>query len=185
MRHVTNDIIRLFKLQDKGFTLIEALVVISVLTVMTAFLMLQNRATETQVTLIREKANFIDVVSRAKNLAGGVLIESTGGAVVCGYGVRLADDSYFIYRDLAGDCEASDFGYSGDASGEKMNDEEYNLPADIRFSRRGVDDILFFSPLPNVFFDGQEAISEAEIILSDSEGRTEDSVIINSIGQIN
>jgi len=171
-------------MKQAGFTLIEALVVISILTVMTSFLVLHNRTSEQQIILIKEKANLISVLLRAKNLASGVLIEEAAGATVCGYGVHLSDDDYFIYRDLAADCRASDFGYSGDNSGEKLVDETFQLPTGIEFAQKDIDDVLFVPPLPDTIFDGQWAVNEAALVLADDERLTEFEVVINSVGQI-
>ena len=167
-----------------GFTLVEALIVISILTMMTSFLVLHNRTTELQVVLIKEKASLIDTLLRAKNLASGVLIEEASGVVVCGYGIYFDKDNYFIYRDLAVDCRASDNSYSGDVSGEKLVDETVQMPAGVKLSQMGVADILFVPPLPDIFFDGQKAIGEAVIVLADDDGQTEIRVVVNGAGQI-
>lgn len=167
-----------------GFTLIEILIVISILTLMTSFLVLYNRAGESQIILFKEKANLIGALARAKNLAFGTLIENVGGMVVCGYGVYAESAGYFLYRDLAADCQASDRGYSGDGSGEKIVNDAFALSAAVKLSKEGISDILFVPPFPDVYFDGQRATGEAELVLSVIDGQTKVGVTVNGAGQI-
>jgi prepilin-type N-terminal cleavage/methylation domain-containing protein len=168
---------------NKGFTLIESLTVIAILALMTSFLILYNRTGERQIVLLREKANLISTVLKAKNLALGGFIREPLGEVVCGYGVHFEDDKYFIYRDLAVDCNASDMRYTADNPKELFGDIIEILPV-VSLKIDEVSDILFAPPTPDVFFDGSEALLEKNIILSDIDNTTEVVININNAGQI-
>lgn len=167
----------------KGFTLIEVLVVISILAMLTSFLVLYNRTGESQVTLLQEKTNIISTISRAKNLALGVLVQNNNQLITCGYGVYFKNNNYFIYQDLASDCRGSDRRYSGDGSGERIDNETYNLPTALQLSS-DISDVLFVPPLPEVYFDGIKAGEEKSILLRINGQSVESQIIINPAGQI-
>jgi len=170
---------------NKGFTLIESLTVITILALMTSILILYNRTGERQIVLLREKANLISTILKAKNLALGGFIQEPLQAVVCGYGVYLEENQYLIYRDLANDCEASGKGYSPDNPQELFGDIIKLSPVTIlNFESAPNLDIFFAPPVPDVFFDGGKALSEKNIILSDLDHTTEVTININNAGQI-
>lgn len=82
-----------------GFTLVEAVTVLGVLAVVTAVLMVNNRASELQINLNTDIANISNAISRAKALT----LQGVGAPAVCGYGVSFAQgtndqpDTYTIY----------------------------------------------------------------------------------------
>jgi len=170
-------------LMNKGFTLIESLTVITILALMTSILILYNRTGERQIVLLREKANLISTILKAKNLALGGFIQEPLQAVVCGYGVHLEENQYLIYRDLAVDCNASDKRYTPDNPQELFGDIIEISPA-VFLKVDEVQDILFAPPLPDVFFDGGAALLEKNIILSDIDETTAVTININNAGQI-
>ena len=172
---------------NKGFTLIESLTVIAILTLMTSFLILYNRTGERQIVLLREKANLISTILKAKNLALSGFIQEplVGNVVVCGYGIYLEESQYLIYRDLATNCNLSDKSYSPDDSKELFGDIIKLSPVTIlNFESAPNLDIFFAPPVPDVFFDGGKALSEKNIILSDLDHTTEVTININNAGQI-
>ncbi|MFH1759097.1 MAG: type II secretion system protein [Patescibacteria group bacterium] len=169
---------------NRGFTLIESLVVISLLAIMTSLLVLYNRTGEKQLILIKEKAQIVSIILKAKNLSFGALVEDAGTEIVCGYGVYLEGRQYFIYRDLAGDCALSDHRYTPDVDGILTNDS-FTLPVALEFSELEMNDILFQPPTPDIFFDGSLALAAKTIKLADLERTIEAEIIINHAGQIN
>lgn len=169
-----------------GFSVIEMLVVMSILVVLTSLLIFYNRTGELQIVLLREQAHFIGTVFRAKSLALNTFIED---APACGYGVHLdiktgaAPSRYFIYRDKAINCRTSDRIYAA-ASDEIVGGTETALPLRVVFGDIAVRDILFVPPNPQVFLDGSQALAEASIILQSDDGKTKAAVTINNAGQI-
>lgn len=171
-------------MDKRAFTLIETLVIMSILTLLTSFLILYSRGGERQIVLLREKAKIISILLRVKSLSINTLVENEPG---CGYGVAFEGSSYFIYKDLASDCAiASDHLYSGSASGEKLEDEVFNLDPALKFFHRDVNDVLFVPPDPQVFFDGDQSSVDIEAIitLSTLDESSQTSIIINNAGQI-
>ena len=170
----------------RGFSVIEMLVVMSILVVLTSFLILYNRTGELQILLLREQAHLISTVIRAKSLALNTLIEDVPA---CGYGVHIevstgaAPSRYFIYRDKAINCRTSDRIYAA-ASDEIVAGTEVIFPPQIVFGDVGVHDILFVPPMPEVFLDGSQGLTEADIVMMSSDGKTKATVTVNNAGQI-
>ena len=95
----------------KGFTLIELVVVIAILSLLTSMLLLYSRDSEKQLTLLREKAKLVSIILRAKSLAVQTLKKSEP---VCGYGVHFPlpfeTAIYRIFKDpkgAGGDCSST------------------------------------------------------------------------------
>ncbi len=170
----------------RGFSVIEMLVVMSILVVLSSFLILYNRTGESQIFLLREQARLISTVIRAKSLALNTLIEDVPA---CGYGVHIevSTDStpsqYFVYRDKAINCRTSDRIYA-EASDEIVAGTEAALPKQVVFGDVGVRDIMFVPPEPEAFLDGSQALAEADIVMMSADGKTKATVTVNNAGQI-
>lgn len=106
-----------------GFTLIEMLVIISIILIFSTILIGYSREAGKQLLLVNNQANLVSLISRAKSLSIATFIENTALPLspsdpkVCGYGVHIEKGAgeAFIFRDLAQDCSSGDnrFG-SGD-----------------------------------------------------------------------
>ena len=170
----------------RGFSVIEMLVVMSILVVLSSFLILYNRTGELQIVLLREQAHLISTVIRAKGLALNTLIEDVPA---CGYGVHIdistgsAPSKYFVYRDKAINCRTSDRIYA-EASDEIVAGTEVVLPKQVVFGDVGVHDIMFVPPEPQAFLDGSQALAEADIVMMSVDGATKATVTVNNAGQI-
>lgn len=170
----------------KGFTLIETLVVLSILMLMTSMLVLYNRTGERQILLLREKARLISVIFRAKSLALNTFIEDEPA---CGYGVhinpsaRSEQSGYFIFRDKAINCRMSDHVY-GEASDEIVAGSEVRLDAGILFGQADIADIVFVPPNPTVFLNGGQSTREGAIVISSIDNKSNVTITINNAGQI-
>lgn len=169
-----------------GFTLIETLVIIVILTILTSFLILYSRTGENQILLLREKAKIISTILRAKGMALNLVVEEEPA---CGIGIHFEPDGYFLFRDSAIDprecfVDPEHRRYSGEASGEMLTNEVFNLDPTLRFSRLGVTDVFFRPPQPEAFLDGEQTLPEAEIILATQDDRSSVRIVINNAGQI-
>ncbi len=176
-----------YKLKTRwGFSVIEMLVVMSILVALSSLVILYNRTGELQIFLLREQARLISTVIRAKSLALNTLIEDTPA---CGYGVHIdvstgvLPSRYFIYRDRAINCRTSDRIYTA-ASDEIVSGTEVALPSQVVFGDIAVRDILFVPPAPQAFLDGSQALTEADIVMKSNDGKTKATVTINNAGQI-
>lgn len=164
----------------KGFTLIETLVVLGVLTLMTSMLVLYNRTGERQIVLLREKARLIGIIFRAKSLALHTLIEDEPA---CGYGMHSSEAEYFMYRDKAIVCRVSDHAYT-EGTDEIIAGTLTQLGVGLQFGARTLTDILFVPPNPKVFLNGGQGLTEGEIILQSVDGKSSVSIYVNNAGQI-
>mgnify|MGYP001592472138 CR=1 FL=1 len=164
-----------------GFTLIEMVVIIGVLTLLTSFLILYGRTGERQIILLRDKAKVINIILRAKSLAISTLVEDEPA---CGYGVYIESSRYLVFKDKSLDCASSDRIYSGEASGEKLVEETFDLDPALRFSEIGAANILFVPPDPKVFLDGGQTLNEAKISIVTVDNRLKADIIINNAGQV-
>ena len=165
----------------RAFTLIEMLIIISILTFLISVLVLYNRTGERQLILLREKANLISVILRAKSLSLNTFVENEP---TCGYGVAFEEKSFFIYKDLSSDCRNTDRVYSGLAFGEKLDNEVHSLDSALKFYRLDIHDILFVPPNPRVYLDGGQFLEEVQIGLSSADENLKVNILINNAGQI-
>ncbi len=167
------------KLQ-RGFTLLEMLVVIGVMIMLTATLIIYTRSGGRRIILFREQAKLVSMLTRARGLTTNLY--RPGAEKICGYGVRVVDmTTYELYKDLPGDgiCPASN-----SWSGEIETLETFTLKPLVSFSdQRAVSDIFFLPPNPSVYFDGQPATGQVSFDLV-LEGGDKNVITINRGGQI-
>lgn len=159
-----------------GFTLVELLVVIAVLTVLSAVLIQYSRTGERQLVLFREQSKLVAALSQTKSLA---LTTFNQPDVPCGYGMHFsAPRSYILFRDDAADCASADGVYSGASEDVTVNELDLN----VRFSSLPISDILFIPPDPRIIMT--PAQSEATIILETIDGAASVVVRVNTAGQV-
>lgn len=163
---------------NKGFTVIEMIVIIGILSLLSAILVVYIRAGENQIVLFREQAKVIGILSRAKSLG----ISTFGRAgVPCGYGVHFEmSGTFLIFKDLASNCQASDQKYSGSA--ELLPNESFQLNPAVKFETLTLSDILFIPPDPLVVITPPQ--DQATIIIKPVGAENSATIRINSAGQI-
>ncbi len=163
-----------------GFSIIEMLVVMSILILLTSTLVLYNRAGERQIIVLREKARLIGTILRAKSLALNTLIEDEPA---CGYGVHAEEGKYFIFSDRAIDCGTSDRIY-GSSSDVIVADTEVVLDQAVGFESIGAADIVFVPPDPKVFLNGGTALDLGTLVIASPDGTSRGTITITNAGQI-
>jgi len=166
-------------MKNKGLTLIEMLIVISLVSLLSTFLIIYSHAGENRIILFKEQAQIISVLNRAKALSIQMFSEPTSP---CAFGVNFSksDNSFLIFKDLAADCKNSDNIYSG--SQELFN--KYRLDSRIQFQNLTLNNIIFIPPDPKVLIDNNSNENEASIILEISDKSASLKVKINKAGQI-
>lgn len=169
-----------YKDMKHGFTLIETLVVLGVLTLLTSMLVLYNRTGERQIVLLREKARLINTILRAKGLALNTVIEDEPA---CGYGVHLFDTGYGMYRDRASACRTSDHTYT-EYTDTIVAGTNVALPQSVRLGIGTVTDILFIPPDPKVFLNGGQGLTEGTMVLESVDGASSVNIHVTHAGQI-
>lgn len=161
-----------------GFTLVEMLIVVSVLVFLTAFLLSSNKSGQSQIALFREQTKLIGVLNQAKAMT----LERTGGA--CGFGVYFpaaaegeSRRQYLLFQDNpspTGGCPG-DERYSGEI--EKIS--SFTMDARISFTAPLPNtSIVFIAPYLETNLNGT-----ADIVIQNLDGRRA-AIFVTAGGQI-
>ncbi len=169
-----------------GFTTIEMLVVIGILSLLSATLLVYNRTGERQISLIQEQAKIISLLYKAKSFT---LATFGKNEAPCGYGVHFeVPDTVIIFKEISPSndpgCLDIDFIYSP-SLGEKI--EEFKISSNVKLVDSGVSglkDILFVPPDPIVILDNDLFKTEALIKIETIDGNGERLIKVNNGGQI-
>lgn len=132
----------------KGFTLVEIIIVIGVITLLSTMAILYSHTGEQQITLFQEQVKILNVLSRAKSLSINTFARPD---IPCGFGVHFdeTDNSFRIFRETAAEIDCSDADFQrADNGSEDL--EAFNLNPAISFDNLTVDDVIFFPPEPAV-----------------------------------
>lgn len=136
---------------NSGFTLVELIVVIGIITLVSAMAVLYSRAGEQVITLYQEQIKILNTLSRAKSLSINTFVEPREIAP-CGFGVYFdgANNSFIIFRETASqlNCSDMDFQRAGDGSEDIEN---FKLSPAIVFDNLSVSNIIFSPPEPLTF----------------------------------
>ena len=133
-------------MNNKGFTLVEVLVVISIMVIVTGAVVINSGRSKDNVNLYSAKNSIGMNINKAKEIAlSGV--GATIGITNYGVGVWFPDSAgkyYYIYRN--NELLSQDKGYdSGDLILEKVI-----LPQGVRYSTVSEKGVLFTPPKPSV-----------------------------------
>jgi len=166
-------------LNSFGFTIIETLVVISVIVFLSSFLIFYSRTGENQIILFSEQSKLITALNRTKSLSIQTFDSSQSS---CAFGMHFspAENAFLIFRDLAADCQNTDYIYTN--SDEIL--ENYRLSSKIKFSELDLTDIVFIPPDPKILIDSDLNKIEAAITLETLDGNASLKVKVNNAGQI-
>jgi type II secretory pathway pseudopilin PulG len=176
-----------------GFTLIEILVIITMLSLLSGILVIYNRSTERQILLFREQAKIINLILRAKSLA---LSTYTKSGSPCAYGIHLdqANKELRIFQDLdangtTADCTTADNLYDPNsmyAAQENLDPPAIEkLDAQVSFlDPLRVTDVTFIPPNPDVIITPDPAPSNEASIEIVAAGGISKKIKINRFGQV-
>lgn len=163
---------------NKGFTVIELMVVIGTLAILSSILIINIHGGDQQIVVFKEQSKIISAIARAKSLAVATFSE-TSAAIPCGYGVHFEEPgTFFIFKDLADDCRTSDHVYSG------LNEmyQSFDLDPSVYLEGTSVSDVLFIPPDPVVIITPDQ--KEATIEVKSRKDESSAAIKINSAGQI-
>lgn len=183
----------------KGFSMVEILAVLGIMSLLTGVLIVYSRTGERQILLFREQAKIINVVLRAKSLALNTYIEEGSP---CAYGVHFdpALKEIRIFRDLdanglTDDCDSTDPGLIPDniytPSASSPNPEDLDPPIVEKLDQilsfaepLGITDIVFIPPNPDIIITPDPAPNnEGSIELISPDGSSK-KIKINNFGQV-
>ncbi len=181
----------------KGFSLIETLVAISIMSLLSGVLIIYNRGSEKQLLLFRDQAKIINAILKAKSLA---LNTYSKEGSPCAYGVHFEKNpatgewEFRIFKDLdasgtTADCSTADNKYLSDspfASAENLNPPLIEkLSANLKIQEPlQLTDIVFIAPEPTIVITPNPAPkTEAIIEIITSDG-TSKKIKVNTFGQV-
>ncbi|MBI4101526.1 MAG: hypothetical protein HY443_01000 [Candidatus Nealsonbacteria bacterium] len=166
---------------NKGFTLIEALVVALIILTMTALILPNFRLGERQFALQRSAGKLAQDLRRAQGLAmSAAAFSCPGSQKLKGYGILFesADPNNTFYK-LVAKC--------ADGTDTAVEKERIPLEKKIRIKELRKDDsvvpslsVFFYPPDPQTDLEGAIGVT---VVLASSEGET--AVRINKTGLIN
>jgi prepilin-type N-terminal cleavage/methylation domain-containing protein len=172
---------------QSGFSLIELLVVVSILGVLTSLLILYSRDSEKQLTLIREQSKLVSTILRAKSLAVQTF---TGEGLICGYGVHFFENAgYTLFKDakVGNECLTNDKVLTLPDTNEW--EETVDLSSlGVQISSGQTSDIFFIPPDPQVALNGVVPPGPVDVVIDlsiviDGQLSTR-SIKVNNAGQV-
>lgn len=161
----------MIKFKRRGFTLIEMLVTLGIITALSSMILVYSRKSETISNLIREGDHIAFELRRAQNQAMLMLQQDSGSEKICGWGIHIdinTPEQFLLFKDLCLPDESK-----GD---EKYNDgeeaETISLLKGVEISGSNVSSITFIPPEPRVKFEPDLGNDNAyiEIQLKNQQG---------------
>jgi len=176
-----------------GFTLIELMVVLSIITILTGILVGYSKQNSKYLLLSTTEARILSLVSRAKFLSIETFFQDLGGPgtprKTCAYGVHVdtSANEIFIFQDRVpsvSGCPATnkyepgpnDARLTGELDVVKINPELMVLGGNLS-------DVVFIPPDPDVVINNSGA-GEASIDITLVDGTGSFSVIVTNAGQV-
>lgn len=187
-----------YKVKTNGFTLIEIIVVLGVISLLTSYLILYNKISTAQIQLSLNQAELIDTINKAKALTMSTYIS---GEAPCGYGViiKYNSQSYALFK--YGSSTQTQFCQNIASSSINTNDptyieiEPHNLSSHVLFKKyqNYMNIIFFIPPNPQIVIwkeDSGLPIKESDtsyesyIYLETKDGSFKKTIKVNVAGQI-
>jgi prepilin-type N-terminal cleavage/methylation domain-containing protein len=164
---------------NKGLTLIELVVTMTVVALVMGALLVMSRPGEAQAALLRSAQKLMLDISRQQ--ANAMSAKEVEGEVPCGYGVHFdfQAGSYILFVDRATQADCSDQNFQL-SSGEQISVSKFE--AGIIVSGFNNSDIVFNPPEPRVYF--YPGAAPAEIIIQSSRTGQTIKVVVTLAGQI-
>ena len=199
-------------MDKKGFTLIEALIVIGITAMLSSFAIVYTHIGQNQITLSIEESKIAQLILEARELS---IATYSANNITCAYGVHF-DFASSTYSLFSYNVAATSSAYptrpvcpsiaSTTAPGAAIpinNNDEYASGSwkvhvapgvaldDNGFASDTIQEVLFYPPDPATFviLSGatttfQVPASEAYVYLSTSDGSAFRTISVNSVGQV-
>jgi prepilin-type N-terminal cleavage/methylation domain-containing protein len=159
----------------KGFTLLEMMIVLSLVIVLTSVTAVYNKGIGRQIVVAQQHAKVLGMIVKARS--AGFTIPKTVESI-CGYGVHVdpVTRTFVFFKDICGSAQPNKYD-----EGEKI--EQIVLDSSVTVAS-DMSDIVFIPPFGKVSIDDTDArITATVTIASASESMTKQ-VKVNSYGQI-
>lgn len=170
---------------NRGFTLIEILVVLTIIVIITGIVIFNTSLERQNSALLRSAQKLSLDLRRAQLFALSSKIYKTSGIVPCGWGIHfngIGSTSYIIFADLATmpDCSDRDFVRASSGS-EDFETTNFEPKISINSLSGSLSDVVFTPPEPTVNFVPSQ--TSASIVLINKDGATR-TININKTGFI-
>ena len=171
---------------DKGFTLVEILVVVAITVLLSSLAISYNRSGEKQIILFRDQALVVGLLNRTKSLAIQKYRDPSisGDYLTCAFGLHFEPGSrdIILFQDLNEDdnCDSAIYGYD-----LTEGIETFSLNSRLEFSGIPVGglDILFVPPELSVITAPPDRLP-VTITIQTIDGSLITSITISTAGQI-
>lgn len=193
-----------FYRHERGFTLAEIIVSVSVMALLTAFFIGYTRQGGVQIGILKNKSEFVAALYRARALA---IATYQYDPPECGYGIHIFTEEspprrYVLWRDTAGNGDCADpdealrangrYDTGKDVDGDGKNDEDvefFTLEPGLQFLNVGeadaLSDILFIPPDPRVVRNEVPGtIGPLRVVLGTPDGASANAITITDYGQV-
>lgn len=171
----------------KGFTLVETLVVVSIILVLSTMAIVYNRSNERQIALYKDQAILVGLLNRAKAFTAQRYRDpATPDNPACAFGLHLdSPRSFVLFQDLGdGDCEGVNTNYRYDEGADPTETLEiFSLDPRLEFEAipGGGLDIFFIPPEINASSSAGLPVS---IVIRTPDGALQATTVVSTAGQI-
>lgn len=147
----------------KGFTLIEILIVLFIISFLSVSILFNYRAGQEQAFLTRASAAFESEIRIAQNLA--IVSADFEGTIPCGYGLYYIDNRTFrIYvgeKDGAPNCQSASRNYQSNT--DSVYQDSKIIESGVVF-KNSFPDIFFEPPDPKTYINNDSSIGVSTTI---------------------
>lgn len=170
------------KISEQGFTLMELVVTVAIISIMSAVYLVNYRATDQRIVLDQAAAGLASDIRLAQNMAMNVK-KFNGVIPVGGYGIHIGSlpaVSYIVFADV-------DAGYNKKYSSSAEKYADRTLPTNVSIvSANFTGDIDFEPPFPVVWIDGAQTANMATITIQYGTSGSTRVITVNRLtGQVN
>lgn len=151
------------KINDFGFTLLEAMITVAIIAIMSSVYLVSYRSTNQKIILDQAVSMIISDLRLAQNMAMNVK-QFNGNVPIGGYGIHISNTGATNYIFFA-DCNSDSHSFDGadtnclDGAGnpitEKVNNRDFSANVKISAVVAGYN-IVFEPPYPVVWIDGKK-----------------------------
>ncbi len=180
---------KIIQLGNKGFTLIEMLVTLGIVTLLSTMILAYSRKSESVSNLVREGNRIVFEIQEAKNSAMLTLQkDNLGEKRICGWGIHFDQDlknSFIVFQDFC-IADTGDLEGSGDYDEEGEMVETIELLKNVEIFETNVSSIVFVPPEPKIIFKPELFGSEEASIKIGLKERQDQyfEIRVSPVGQI-